>query len=160
MACLGIGGVWPNAVSLSVEALPDVSKALLAGVMGAAANVGFVLLGLIGYYYAITPESWRWTLLIGASPALLGVAVMLWLPESPRWLAGRDAPTTKPPQPMRDILRPPLLRRTLIGICLGAIPVIGTSANANWLIPWADQAASAAASASNASEPATAQTGR
>jgi MFS family permease len=143
VACLGVGGVWPNAVSLAVEALPQLPKALLAGLMGAAANVGFVLLGVIGYYFAITPEAWRWTLWVGASPALLGVLVLGWLPESPRWLADRDAQPGKPEaQPMRDILRPPLLRRTIIGICLGAIPVIGTSANANWLIPWADQAAS------------------
>jgi hypothetical protein len=46
---------------------------------------------------------------------------------------------------VREILRPPLLSRTAIGICLGAIPVIGTAANANWIVPWADQAASATA---------------
>jgi MFS transporter, SHS family, sialic acid transporter len=161
VACLGVGGAWPNAVSLSVEALPGVSKALLAGLMGAAANVGFVLLGLIGYFFAITPDSWRWTLLVGASPAILGVLVLGWLPESPRWLAGRVAKPGQPvAQPMREILRPPLLRRTIIGICLGAIPVIGTSANANWLIPWSDQAASRAAGAidnvaTDAPEPAT-----
>jgi MFS family permease len=148
VACLGVGGAWPNAVSLSVEALPGVSKALMAGLMGAAANVGFVLLGVLGYLFAITPDAWRWTLLVGASPAILGVLVFGWLPESPRWLAGRVAQPGKPnAQPMREILRPPLLRRTIIGICLGAIPVIGTSANANWLIPWSDQASSRGASA-------------
>ena len=143
VACLGVGGAWPNAVSLSVEALPAVSKALLAGLMGAAANVGFVLLGVIGYFFAITPEAWRWTLLVGASPAVLGVLVLGWLPESPRWLAGqRSHAGGDKAQPMREILRPPLLKRTIIGICLGAIPVIGTAANANWLIPWSDQVAS------------------
>lgn len=148
VACLGVGGAWPNAVSLSIEALPNVSKALMAGLMGAAANVGFVLLGVLGYYFAITPDSWRWTLLVGASPAVLGVLVLGWLPESPQWLAARTTQPGKPSaQPMREILRPPLLRRTIIGICLGAIPVIGTSANANWLIPWSDQAASRAADA-------------
>jgi MFS transporter, SHS family, sialic acid transporter len=153
IACLGVGGVWPNAVSLAVEALPNVSKPLMAGLMGAAANVGFVLLGLLGYFFAITPESWRWTLLVGASPAVLGVLTWLWLPESPRWLAGRDAQAGKPEAtPMRDILRPPLLRRTIIGICLGAIPVIGTSANANWLVPWADQVAAAGTNVAPTSE--------
>jgi MFS family permease len=142
VACLGVGGAWPNAVSLSVEALPTMSKALLAGLMGAAANVGFVLLGAIAYYFTIGPDSWRWTLWVGASPALLGFWVLFFLPESPRWLAGRTPQVGKPAaQPMREILRPPLLSRTIIGICLGAIPVVGTSANANWLIPWADQAA-------------------
>jgi hypothetical protein len=33
------------------------------------------------------------------------------------------------------------LSRTLIGIVLGGIPVIGTAANANWLVPWSDQVA-------------------
>lgn len=144
VACLGIGGVWPNAVSLSVEAMPDVSRPLLAGLLGAAANVGFVLLGLLCCQVALTSESWRWILLVGASPVVLGVLVLAGLPESPRWLAGRAAGgNDAPPQPLREILRPPLLNRTIIGVCLGAIPVIGTAANANWLIPWADQAASA-----------------
>jgi len=155
IACLGVGGVWPNAVSLSVEVLPNVSRALLAGLMGAAANVGFVLLGLLCYFIAVTPDDWRWVLIVGATPALLGVVVLASLPESPRWLAGQKpiAGQSKA-QPLREILRPPLLSRTIIGICLGAIPVIGTSANANWLIPWADQAAAprAVSNASGASE--------
>lgn len=158
VACLGVGGVWPNAVSLSVEALPNVPKSLLAGLMGAAANVGFVLLGVIGYYFFITPESWRWTLWVGASPAILGVWIIGWLPESPRWLAGQVIkPGQAAAQPMREILRLPLLSRTMIGICLGAIPVIGTAANANWLIPWSDQAAgqSATTAAEDAPQAAT-----
>lgn len=142
VACLGVGGVWPNAVSLAVEALPEMSRPLLAGLMGAAANVGFVLLGLICCVVPVTPESWRWVLLVGASPAVLGLFALLVLPESPRWLFDNStAEKRSQSQPMREILRPPLLSRTAIGICLGAIPVIGTSANANWLIPWADQAA-------------------
>ena len=45
VACLGIGGVWPNAVVLVSEAWPNTSRPVLAGLLGAAANVGFVLLG-------------------------------------------------------------------------------------------------------------------
>lgn len=143
VACLGVGGAWPNAVSLAVEGLPGLSKALLAGLMGAAANVGFVLLGAICYVFPVTPEAWRWTLLLGASPTVLGLFVWWFVPESPQWLRGRAAGGGASQQPVREILRPPLLRRTIIGICLGAIPVIGTSANANWLVPWSDQVASA-----------------
>jgi SHS family sialic acid transporter-like MFS transporter len=156
VACLGIGGVWPNAVSLSVEALPNVSRPLLAGLMGAAANVGFVLFGLICCVVPVTPESWRWVLLVGASPAILGVFALFALPESPRWLFDHSTAEKRgQSQPMREIFRPPLLSRTAIGICLGAIPVIGTSANANWLIPWADQAADRAAVEAQAETPAT-----
>ncbi len=144
-ACLGIGGVWPNAVALAVEGLPNVSRPLLAGLMGTAANVGFVLLGVICFVFPITPEHWRWVLLVGTAPAILGVITLAIVPESPRWLAGRLAAQSSDSksQPVREILRPPLLSRTIIGICLGGIPVIGTAANANWLVPWADQVAAA-----------------
>lgn len=146
LACLGVGGVWPSAVSLSVEALPHVSKPLLAGLMGAAANVGFVLLGLLCFVVPVTPDDWRWVLIVCSLPALLGAAALAWLPESPTWLAAERAKTADAPvQPIREIMRPPLLKRTLIGIALGAIPVVGTAANANWLIPWSDQAATARA---------------
>ena len=157
IACLGIGGVWPNAVALAVEGLPGVSRPLLAGLMGAAANVGFVLLGVICYWFVVTPDTWRWVLLVGAAPAALGLVCLAVVPESPRWLAGKRAAAAAATrsQPVREILRPPLLSRTMIGIALGAIPVIGTSANANWLIPWSDTAAAAVAN-TDAARPATA----
>ncbi len=143
VACMGIGGVWPNAVALAVEGLPNLSRPLLAGLLGMAANVGFVLLGVVCYIFPATPEAWRWVLLVGALPAVLGAIVLAIVPESPRWLSGKlaAAGASVRSQPVREILRPPLLNRTLIGICLGGIPVIGTAANANWLIPWSDQVA-------------------
>ena len=123
VACLGIGGVWPNAVSLAVEALPDVSRPLLAGLMGAAANVGFVLLGLICCVFPVTPESWRWVLLVGASPAVLGLFALTVLPESPRWLTDNaTAEQRSQSHPLREILQRPLLSRTAIGICLVRFP--------------------------------------
>jgi MFS transporter, SHS family, sialic acid transporter len=136
LASLGIGGVWPNAVALVAEAWPDASRPLLAGLLGTAANVGFVLLGAIGYFVAITPHSWRWVLLVGAAPVVLGVAILTFVPESARWLASGSGIAATP---LRDVLRPPLLYRTALGIGLGAIPVVGTAANANWLVPWTDQ---------------------
>jgi MFS transporter, SHS family, sialic acid transporter len=37
------------------------------------------------------------------------------------------------------LLRPPLLRLTLIGIMLGSIPLVGAWSASKWMIPWADQ---------------------
>jgi MFS family permease len=143
VACMGIGGVWPNAVALAVEGLPNVSRPLLAGLMGTAANVGFVLLGVICVIYPVTPDSWRWVLLVGSTPVVLGIVAVTLVPESPSWVASKAAKSgaVAGPQPVREILRSPLLSRTLIGIVLGGIPVIGTAANANWLVPWSDQVA-------------------
>jgi len=36
------------------------------------------------------------------------------------------------------VFRPPLLGRTLIGILLGAVPLLGTWGSGKWLLPWAD----------------------
>ncbi|MCI0705383.1 MAG: MFS transporter [Planctomycetia bacterium] len=142
LACLGIGGVWPNAVALVAEAWPNASRPFLAGLLGAAANVGFVLLGVIGYCFPITDDAWRWTFLVGASPAVIGLLILLIVPESPRWLASRiPKHETQATSPLREVLTPPLLSRTILGVMLGAIPVVGSAANANWLIPWTDHAA-------------------
>lgn len=139
-ACLGFGGAWPNAVALVSEAWPSASRPLMAGVMGTAANVGFVILGIIGYTFAITNDHWRWTLLVGGSPLLLAVWILIAVPESSRWLTARSAVRESQARlPVIEVFQRPLLYRTLLGISLGAIPVIGTAANANWVVPWTDQ---------------------
>jgi SHS family sialic acid transporter-like MFS transporter len=88
---LGVGGVWPNAVALAAECWPDKSRPVVAGLMGAALNGGILMLSQIVRAWNITPESWRWIFHLAAVPAALGLVVLLWLPESPRWLAGRGA---------------------------------------------------------------------
>jgi len=154
LAGLGVGGTWPNAVALVSEAWPDASRPLLSGLLGTAANVGFVLLGAVGYFAAITPGSWRWALLVGAAPCVWGILILLVVPESARWLAARKAPrAARGASPLREVLRPPLLYRTLLGVTLGAIPVVGTAANGNWLVPWSDHVAQQSGTERKAADP-------
>jgi hypothetical protein len=40
---------------------------------------------------------------------------------------------------LRELLRPPLLRLTLLGILIGSIPMLGAWAASKWMIPWADK---------------------
>jgi MFS family permease len=146
---LGIGGVWPNAVSLASECWSMKSRAIVAGLMGVALNSGILLLSQIARVSHITPESWRWIFKLAAVPAVLGILVLLCLPESPLWQASRDlressadetaAPNQRTPSPLRELFRPPLLRLTLIGCLLGSIPMIGAWAASKWMIPWADK---------------------
>ncbi|MEO2048517.1 MAG: MFS transporter [Pirellulales bacterium] len=138
LACLGVGGMWPNGVSLASEAWSNISRPLLAGLIGTSANLGFMLLSLIALYQPITPESWRWVFLVGAAPVVLAFMVLLFVPESPRWLTNAQAPGSESSaSPIAEIFRLPLLRYTLIGICLGIIPLLGNWGGANWLVPWA-----------------------
>jgi SHS family sialic acid transporter-like MFS transporter len=145
VAALGVGGMWPSAVSLASEAWPDVSRPMLAGLIGTSANVGIVLMSAVGMAHDITPESWRWVLLAGASPLAVGLLVWSIVPESPRWLAARAHPEAGAKGlPLWAVFRPPLLRLTLLGIALGAIPLLGGWGVTAWLIAWSDQALGAA----------------
>jgi SHS family sialic acid transporter-like MFS transporter len=137
MSGLGVGGMWPNGIALVSEAWPNVSRPALAGVIGTAANVGLVLMGLAANIRPITPDDWHWMMLLGASTGVLGLLSLALVPESPRWLAGRVQQTAPPP--VGEIFRGPLLKITLIGICLGTIPLYGGWGSGNWLVPWSDE---------------------
>lgn len=137
---LGVGGVWPNAVALVAESWPDKARPTVAGLMGAAINTGILVLSQVAQIWSVTVEEWRWLFHFAATPAILGVAVIFFLPESRTWLASRGAPgANKPTAPLRLLFRPPLLRITLVGIMLGSIPLIGAWAASKWMIPWADK---------------------
>jgi MFS family permease len=162
---LGVGGVWPNAVALAAECWPDKSRPIIAGLMGAALNGGILMLSQIARTWHITAESWRWIFHLAAAPAVLGVLALTVIPESPMWLASRgrrrqadhvstgrgdQSPATSADRkpggggPLRELLRPPLLRITLIGILLGSIPMVGAWSASKWMIPWADKVGGAA----------------
>ena len=135
---LGVGGVWPNGVALVSECWPNVSRPVVAGIVGAGINVGILLLSQVARIWHVTPDSWRWLFGWSALPAVLGVFVLWTVSESPHWLAMRGAKRA-PATPLAELLRPPLRRTLMIGIMLGAIPMIGAWAASKWMIPWADQ---------------------
>jgi SHS family sialic acid transporter-like MFS transporter len=137
---LGVGGVWPNAVALVAESWPDQARPTVAGLMGAAINAGILLLSQIAQVWSVTATDWRWLFQLAGVPAILGLLVIFFLPESRAWLAAREKRVEKKPAaPLRELFRPPLLRITLIGIMLGSIPLVGAWAASKWMIPWADK---------------------
>jgi MFS family permease len=151
---LGVGGVWPNAVALAAECWPDKSRPIIAGLMGAALNGGILLLSQVARTWHIAPDSWRWLFKLAAVPAVLGLLALTLIPESPMWLdsrparlrtAGPAAPPRRPPSALRELLHPPLLRLTLVGILLGSIPMVGAWAASKWMIPWSDKVGGATA---------------
>lgn len=108
IASLGIGGEWALGVALVNEIWPDKSRALVAGLIGAAANVGFLLVGLlslvlvqvlgwaetalpaIGLSQAATEsllryDGWRLLMIAGTLPALLIFFIRMFVPESHKW---------------------------------------------------------------------------
>jgi len=126
---------------------------MLAGVMGMAANVGIALMAKIAGHYKVTPEDWRWILVLGAAPIVIGVLAFFALPESPLWIKRRaeredeDAgeggaekeSAAKRTGGVQEIFSPPILQVTLVGIVLGSVPLIGGWGATGWAIQWADQ---------------------
>ena len=137
VAALGMGGEWSLGVALVMEVWPARHRPLLAGVIGAAANVGFALIGLLGIFFSVTQHSWRWVMLIGAVPALLTFFIRLFVPESEKWIVASRTPT----RPLREMLSPPLLRSTVLATVFASIALIGSWGSVQWLPLWADQMA-------------------
>jgi MFS family permease len=118
IASLGMGGEWALGVALVTELWPDRSRAFLAGMIGAAANVGMLLVGLLSLVlvnfidavgtlfaaiglsaeaqsYLLRGDGWRLLMIAGALPAVLVFFIRLFVPESHKWEMERDRGSTK-----------------------------------------------------------------
>jgi len=146
MVGLGVGGMWPNGIALVSECWPKASKPLVSGVMMAGLNVGILLLSQLARVWPVTPDSWRWIFRLSGIPAVLGILVLVALPESPEWLQSRLGGQRRSKAPLRELFQPGLIGFTLASIVISSIPMVGAWAASKWMIPWADKVASANAS--------------
>ena len=137
LAALGMGGEWALGVALVMEIWPERLRPLLAGLIGAASNVGFALIAGVGMYVKITPESWRWVMLAGAAPALLTLFIRLFVPESERWK--QQVVRHGAARPLREIFSGPTLKVTLLGIAFASVALIGTWGSVQWIPVWVDK---------------------
>lgn len=137
---LGVGGMWPNGIALVSECWSNASRPWVSGVMSAGLNAGILMLSQLARVWPITPDSWKWIFQLSGVPAVLGVVVLVALPESPKWLASRGA-ARNPSPPLRELFAKDLLWITLAGIVISSIPMVGAWAASKWMIPWADKVA-------------------
>ncbi len=136
VAALGMGGEWSLGVALVMETWPEKNRPRLAGAIGAASNLGMVLVGIVAWRIPVTVQSWRWMFLVGASPAVLTLMIRLFIPESPRWQASVRGARVRP---LQEILGRNLLHRTLLASALASVALIGTWGSIQWIPLWADQ---------------------
>ena len=139
LSALGMGGQWSLGVALVMECWPERWRPMLAGAMGAAANVGFLLVGVTARMHHVTPESWRWMMIVAALPAVLVVFIMLFVPESERW---KQSVQGQRSHPIREVFGPGLRGSTLLAIALASVALIGTWGSVQWLPLWSNQMAS------------------
>jgi len=137
-AALGMGGEWALGVALVMETWPSRARPVLAGLIGAAANIGFTLAALLAWSFdslglPIAQGGWRWVLGFCAFPALLTFFIRMFVPESERW---QQVAKTEAKPHLAEIFRPGIAFNTIIGSCLGAIALIGTWGSIQWIPPW------------------------
>jgi MFS family permease len=137
VAALGMGGEWALGVSLVMEVWPIQSRGFLAGLIGAAANFGYMLVALIGLSlhglmehltgllldvglsseataYLTRNNGWRILMMLCTFPALLTFFIRLFVPESEKWLREQERGTTSH-----------WAGRDLLGVFLGSAAALG-----------------------------------
>jgi MFS family permease len=138
LAALGMGGEWSLGVALVMESWQPAARPTLAGLIGAASNVGFMLagvlvMGLEATGFKVADGGWRWVLGICAFPALLTFFIRMFVPESEKW---REAVKVAPQARFAEIFAPSLRRRTIMAALLGGIALLGTWGSVQWIPPW------------------------
>ncbi len=137
LAALGMGGEWSLGVALVMECWPERLRPLMAGIIGAAANFGFLLVAAVSKAKAVTVDSWRWMWLVGVAPAILVFFIRLFVPESERWKA--SVPKEKKHHPLKEVFSKKLIKHTCLAICFSSIALIGTWGSVQWIPVWVDQ---------------------
>ncbi|MDH4609213.1 MFS transporter [Pseudomonas sp. BN102] len=99
---LGLGAAMPNATTLLSEYTPERLKSLLVTSMFCGFNLGMASGGFVSAKM-IPAFGWHSLLLVGGLlPLLLAVVLLLWLPESARFLVVRNKGADK----VRQVLAP------------------------------------------------------
>jgi len=133
-AAVGMGGEWALGVALVMEMWPSSWRPFLAGFIGAASNVGFLLIAVLGRFAGDLEANWRWMMLAGAGPALLCIFIQFFVPESHAWKASSRLAAAV--NPIAEVFGAGLRRKTWLGIALGGIALIGTWGSVQWIPAW------------------------
>jgi MFS family permease len=135
LAAVGMGGEWALGVALVMEVWDAKYRPLLAGLIGAASNVGFVLISALGASIRVDQSNWRWVVLAGAAPALLTLLIQIFVPESHKW---KESQKLAPSKPLRELFGDNRLALvTLMAICFASVSLLGTWGAVQNIAPWA-----------------------
>ncbi|MEO7597769.1 MAG: MFS transporter [Opitutus sp.] len=116
-AALGMGGDWSLGVALVNEVWGGRNRGWIAGLIGAASNIGFLLTGVLSLKlneslaqvtqglaaigistetanYLLHNRAWRFLAISGALPALINFFILAFVHESPRWQEEKSAGRT------------------------------------------------------------------
>lgn len=133
LGAVGLGGTWPLCVALVVETWPDRFRSVLAGSIGAAANVGFLIAAT--YSWLMSEWSWRWIIGMGFIVGLASLPVIFMVPEPAKWKRSREK---KEKSSLGELFTPQYRRSTIVGSLLSTVALLGTWGAFLWLPTFID----------------------
>ncbi|MBI4580071.1 MAG: MFS transporter [Planctomycetes bacterium] len=133
---LGLGGTWPLCVALVVETWPESRRAVLAGSIGAAANVGYLIAGTYSRWMLVHEFTWRWVIGMGFFIGLVSLPFIILVPEPTKWRLSRHAARQSS---LPELFSPRYRRATIVGSLLSTVGLLGTWGAFLWLPTYVDQ---------------------
>jgi MFS family permease len=135
LASLGMGGEWSLGVALVMESWSAHARPVLAGLIGASANAGFLLTALLSL--VLRPDDyWRILLMVCVLPALLTFVLRTFVPESKQW---EHAIASGPRARVGDIFVPGLRGHSVLGAAVSAVALLATWGAVQWIPLWIGQ---------------------
>jgi len=147
LGALGLGGAWPLSVALMVETWPDRFRGVLAGLMGAGANVGFLIAATYSRFMSARGYDWRWIIGMGFFIGLSSLFVIAFVPETTKYKRAREKARRAH---LLDLFGPRYRRATIVGSLLSTVGLLGTWGSFLWLATYVDQIAEGTAFAATA----------
>lgn len=132
---LGFGGEWAVGAVLVAETIPAAKRGSVSGFVQGAWAFGWAVAVLASVL--ILPNfgglGWRMMFWVGLIPAVIVIYILRRVPESPVWLASREAGRAKTPVSLGLIFRRGVLRHTILATLLSIGMQSGYYAIFTWL---------------------------
>jgi MFS transporter, SHS family, sialic acid transporter len=151
LGSLGLGGAWPLSLALIVETWDEKHRSVLSGLMGAGANVGFLIAawyaGLMLGYKEANPElyawiDWRWIIGMGFFIGMSSLLIIVFIPEPTKW---RIAKAKNQQSSFKELFVPQYRRAAIVGPLLSTVALLGTWGSFLWMATYVDQIAQTSA---------------
>lgn len=148
---MGLGGAWPLSLALIVETWEEKHRSVLSGLMGAGANVGFLIAawysGLMLGFKEADPVAyawidWRWIIGMGFFIGMSSLILIVFIPEPTKW---RIANAKKQRSSFTDLFVPQYRRAAIVGPLLSTVALLGTWGSFLWMSTYVDQIAQTSA---------------
>lgn len=138
VGAIGLGGTWGLCVALIVETWPERRRPLLAGCVGAAANVGFLIAALYSKHMTDLGYDWRWVFRVDSLLGFIALPLILCVPEPAQWKLSKQK---KEKSRFSELFSPEYRRNTIVGSLLATVALLGTWGSFLWLSKYMNEIA-------------------